>query len=169
MSNEIEEYDPRIERIIWKGLGTKTVRQMAEETGLSPEKIHAIKREMLSAVDVLTIQEKRQKLLIDLEDIADNVRSDYDSAPFEFKAGLMNSAVSAMKTILVELNRTAKGEQEAIDRLNALRVKELVNLVREAVDTSVPEISEKYNIPEDDLFDIFNANLGKAAMKREIE
>ena len=36
------EIDPRLERLVWKSLGLKTVRQIAEETGLTPDAIFAI-------------------------------------------------------------------------------------------------------------------------------
>lgn len=168
MTDELE-IDPRIRKIIWRGLGKKTIREMAEETGLSPDQVFSLKRDMLSAVDVLTVQEKRHKLLVDLEDIADKVREDYDAAPFEFKAGMMNSGISAMKAVLTELNRAEKGEQEAIDRLNALRVKELLRLIDVSVNRTLADIAERYDLEANDLHDIFQSHLRPAAEELEAE
>lgn len=161
------EIDPRVERLVWKSLGLKTVRQIAEETGLQPEQIFAIKRDLFESVDSLTVEQKKQKLIVMLEEIAHDTKEDYDKAPFEFKSGLMNSSISAMKTIMVELNRTSKEDQGRIDTLNSLRVKELFSLLREVVDTSVVEVAEAHDLDEEDLFEVFNRNLAKAAKKRD--
>lgn len=162
-----DEIDPRIERIIWRGLGLKTIRQLSEETGLPPEKIHAVKRELFESVDVLTTQQKKHRLMVVLEEIAQATQEDYDNAPYEFKAGLANSAIASMKTMMTELNRTSKDDQAAIDSLNALRVRELFSLMQEVVETSVEQISESYGLDRDDLFAVFNGNLQKAAQKRD--
>lgn len=166
MTDDIE-IDPRIERIVWKGLGLKTVRQLADDTGLQPDQIYALKRELYESVDVLTTQQKKHKLLVTLEEIAHTTQEDYDAAPYEFKAGLANSAIAAMKTIMVELNRVSKEDQGAIEQLNALRVRELVALMQEVVDVSVGELVEAYDLDENEVFAIFNANLAKAAKKRD--
>lgn len=168
MADELE-VTPRVEKLVWAGIGRKSARQIAEETGISPEQVLAIKRTLLEQVDVLTIQEKRQKLLVDLQDIAQRAQDDYDNAPMEFKAGIMNSATAAIKAVLVELNRADKADQSKVDALNSLRVKELYNLMVEVVDDSVTEIAKKYDIDADDLFAIFNSRMTKAAAKRELQ
>lgn len=166
---DVEEFeiDPRLERIVWRGLGKKSVRQMAEETGLEPEQIFAIKRDLLSAVDVLTVQEKRNKLLIELEDLADEARDRAKGTIDEFYSGMMNSSVAAMKTILVELNRTAKGEQEAIDRLNDLRIRELIRLIELSVSKTFAVLADRHGLDEGEMFDVFHSYLKPAA--EEIE
>src|SRR5690606_38089768 len=125
----MERLDDRVRGLIWRGMGVESARETAEKVGMKPDEVLRIRKELLDSVDALTVQQKRQKLIVDLQDIAQRVQEDYDSAPWEFKAGLMNSGISAMKTVLVELNRTAKGEQEAVDRLNELRVRELLRLI----------------------------------------
>jgi len=162
-----DEIDPRIERIIWKGLGNKSVREMAEDTGLSPEQIGAIKRDLLSAVDVLTVQEKRQKILIDMERLAQDTLERAEGSSDEFFAGMMNAARGAMKDMLTALNQTAKGEQEAIDRLNDLRVKELIGLIDRTVAYTLTEIAKTYEIDEGELQDIFQKHLKPAAQELE--
>lgn len=166
MTDDIE-IDPRIERIIWRGLGIKSIRQLSEETGLPPDKIHAMKRELFDSVDVLTTQQKKHRLMVVLEEIAQATQSDYDSAPYEFKAGLANSAIASMKTMLTELNRVSKDDQAAIETLNALRVRELFALMQEVVEVSVREVASQHDLDEDELFDVFNGNLAKAAKRRE--
>lgn len=166
MTDDIE-IDPRIERIVWRGLGIKSIRQLSEETGLPPDKIHAMKRELFDSVDVLTTQQKKHRLMVVLEEIAQATQADYDNAPYEFKAGLANSAIASMKTMLTELNRVSKDDQQAIETLNALRVRELFALMQEVVEVSVREVASQHDLDEDDLFEIFNGNLAKAAKRRE--
>lgn len=166
MSGEVE-IDPRIQRIVWRGLGNKSVREMSEETGLSPEEIFAVKRELLGAVDVLTVQEKRQKILIDMEKLAQDALERAEDSSDEFFAGMMNAARGAMKDMLTALNQTAKGEQEAIERLNDLRVRELLSLIDRTVAYTLTEIAKTYDLDENDLHDIFQKHLKPAAQELE--
>lgn len=167
MSNEIE-ISPRVEKTVWKRLGNTSVRKIAEETGLTREQVIAIREELLDSVDELTINQKRQKFLVELEGISQDARSAAESAEGRDKGPLYSAAVSAIKTVMAELARMEKSSSQAVESLNLLRVRELLALIRDAVDTSVPEIAEKYGIDEDDLYAIFNANLAKAAIAREI-
>lgn len=162
MSKDIE-ITPRVEELVWKNLGVKSARQIATETGLKPDQVLAIKQRLLDEVDVLTVQQKRQKLIIDLQDIAKRTQEDYDNAPYEFKSGLMNSSVAAMKTVLVELNRADKGEQAAIERLNNLRVKELLRLIDVTVAKTLAEIADTHGLDQDELLGIFQSHLKPAA------
>lgn len=166
MTDEIET-DPRIQRIVWKGLGNKSVREMSEETGLTPEEIFAVKRELLGAVDVLTVQEKRQKILIDMEKLAQDALDRAEDSSDEFFAGMMNAARGAMKDMLTALNQTAKGEQEAIERLNDLRVRELLGLIDRTVAYTLTEIAKTYSLDENELQDIFQKHLKPAAQELE--
>lgn len=157
------EIDPRLERLVWKSLGLKTVRQIAEETGLTPDAIFAIKRELYESVDVLSVEQKKQKFIVMLEEIAHDTKEDYDNAPYEFKSGLMNSSIAAMKTIMVELNRTSKEDQGAVEALNALRVRELLKLVDRTVTTTLSEIATTYGLSDHELQGIFQKHLVPAA------
>lgn len=172
MSDELavpnDDIDERLEKAIWKALGRKSARQIADDTGLSPERVLRAKREMLEAVDVLTIQEKRQKLLVDLQDIAQRTQDDYDAAPWEFKSGLMNSSVAAMKTVMVELARAEKSDNTKIESLNALRVRELLSLLDAVVTSGVQDIADEHGLDEDDLLDVFNRRLIAEAEKRDL-
>lgn len=161
--NDEPEIDERIERIVWRGLGIKSARQIAEEAGISPETVLRVKRELLESVDVLSIQEKRAKLTADLQDIAQRVQDDYDSSPWEFKAGIMNAATSAIDKVLKELARIEKQDTSKVEALNELRVKELLRLVDTTVSATLREISETHGIEESELFDIFQSHLEPAA------
>ena len=162
--------DDRIDRLIWRSIGRRSLRQVAEETGVPLEQLAFRRTELLDSVDELTIQQKRAKLLADLQEMADKASEDYDNEPDKDKGSkLLTAAIGATKAVLDQLSKMEKADTSKVEALNALRVRELVSLIQEAVDTSVPEIAKEYDIPEQVLFDIFNKNLGKAALKREIE
>lgn len=164
MSTDIE-ITPRIEQIIWKGMGVRSARQIAEETGLKPEQVLAIKRDLLSAVDELTIIEKRTKILITLEQLAQDAIERAEKADDEFAAGMLNAARGALKDSLAELGRLSKQDTERVQQLNTLRRKEIVRLYTSVVDAGVTEIAERYGIPEDELFAVFNRHLQSEAVK----
>ena len=161
--------DDRVERLVWKYLGVKSARQIADIAGVTPDVVLRVKRELLDSVDVLSIQEKRQKLLVDLQAMAQKAQDDYDSSPWEFKSGLLNSATASIKAVLVELNRADKADQSKVEALNALRVRELLTLLDEVVTGGVSEIAERYGLDEDDLFEVFQRNLTEAAAKRDAQ
>lgn len=159
--------DDRIEKIIWKNLGRKSARQIADEAGVSPEVVLRVKRELLESVDVLTIQEKRQKLLVDLQDMAQRAQDDYDRAPMEFKSGLLNSATASIKAVLVELNRADKADQSKVDALNQMRINELLRLIDVTVARTLEEISKTYGLDQSELLGIFQGHLKPVAQELE--
>lgn len=161
------EIDPRLEKIVWRSLGLKSVRQISEETGLAPEQIFAIKREMLDSVDVLTVQEKRTKILVAMEQLAQDALDRADGASDEFAAGMLNAARGAMKDMLTEFNRASKQDQGAIEQLNQLRIREILRLVDGTVARTFAEISETYGIEEDELLSVFQRHLKPAAEELE--
>lgn len=163
------EITPRVEALVWKRLGIRSARQIAQEVGLKPEQVLAIKQKLLDDVDVLTVQQARQKLITDLRDIAQRTQDDYDAAPMEFKSGLMNSAVSAMKAVLVELARADKGEQAQVERLNMLRVNELLRLIDATVDKTLDDIARINSLDKAELLAIFQSHLLPAAKEMESE
>src|SRR5690625_7746741 len=75
MSAEVESLDQgRVDALIWKHAGVRPVREIAEMAGVRPDEVLRRKNELLEEVDVLTIQQKRQKLLIELDGIARDAR-----------------------------------------------------------------------------------------------
>lgn len=158
-----ELYNERIDRAIWRGIGVKSVRDIAKETGLTPEQVLRRKSELIDAVDVLTVQQKRTKLLIDLERIAQDSWERAEAADDEFFSGMMNSSVAAMKTVLVELNRVSKQEDTALARLNDLRMREILRLIDTAVANTLGEIAVTYELDSEKLQEVFQSHLRPAA------
>ena len=168
MSTEIESADDdRISSYVWRKIGKESARDMAKALGVSPDEILRVKRELAESVDALTVDVQRAKLLRSLQELADDAHEMSKSTTAEFYAGTVNASVGAMKTLLVELNRTSKQDSEALNSLNAMRVRELTALMFEVVDATVPLVAERYSIPEDDLFAMFNEALARAATRRD--
>lgn len=171
MSDEVAIPDPnRVTKYIWRNIGKKSAREMAQELGVRPEEILRAKRELVEGVDELTIQLQKAKLMESLQEIADDAKEAAMNASDERnKAGLYNAAAGSIDKLLKEFNRTSKNESEALNALNRARIQELVELVQETVDESVIELSTRYEIPEQDIYDVFNTHLGRAAERRDAE
>ena len=167
---ELEEFeiDSRIEKLIWRSIGRKSVRKMAEETGLPVEMVARIRTELLDGVDELTIDQKRTKLLVDLQDIADTARSDYDSADdTDSGSKLLTVAVGAIKTVLGEMRQIEKSSSGAIDALNQMRIRELMRLVDTTVTRTLEEVATTHDLELTELLGIFQSQLIPAA--RELD
>lgn len=158
----------RIDEMIWEYSGIKPVREISELTGLKPEEVMRRKTELIDSVDVLSIQQKRQRLLIELDGMARDARERAANTIDEYYSGMLNSSVAAIKTLLNELSRMEKQDSGKVEALNRKRVEELVSLVREVVDESVAEISETYGLDDQELFSIFNQRMIDAAQKRDM-
>ena len=170
MSTEIESADDdAISRYVWKRIGKESARDMAKALGVSPDEILRVKRDLAESVDEITLQVQKARLMRTLQEIADDAKDEFETAPAEFKAGLLNSSVAAIKTLLVELNRTSKQDLEAVAALNQLRVRELYLLMTEVVETGIDTVSERHKIPKSELVDIFNEKLTDAARRRELQ
>lgn len=158
------EVSERTRKAVWDGIGRKSARKIAEETGLSPEEVFAIKRDLLDGVDELSVQENRQKLLIQLQDIATDAYESFKNATDERnKAGLLNSALSGIDKALKELGRVSKAEQDRIDTLNGLRVRELLRLIDTTVARTLEEIADIHGLDEEELLGIFQKFLRPVA------
>lgn len=156
---------PRLERIIWRGLGNKPIRRIAEETGLDPAVVLRLKNEMFDSVDELTILQKKQKLLVELEGIAHEAREAANNTVEDFKAGMWNSAIAAIKALMLELNRVDKADNTRVTELNRLRVNELMRLIDVTVAKTLNEIATTHNLDEDELLEIFQGHLRPAAQE----
>lgn len=161
--------DDRVNRAIRKGLmSSKTVRQMAEETGLKPEEVLRKKSEVLEGVDVLTIQEKRALFMMELSDMSREVRERASRTVDEYFAGMINASTANIKLMLGELTRMEKADSGKVEALNQKRVAELVSLMREVIDISVVEIAASHTLDEQELYEVFNRRMREAAEKRDL-
>ena len=170
MSTEVEHLDQeRVDRIIWANIGLKSVREIANLAGLKPEEVLRRKSELLDEIDVLSIAEKEARILVELDGMARDAREKAQTISSEFYAGTINASVSALKTMLSQLDRIKKQDQGKIEALNNLRVKELLRLVDETVARSVREIAATHDLDESKLMEIFQGHLVDAARELESE
>ena len=162
--------DPRVERAIWRDLGVKSVTIIAREQGMTPDEVFRIKKRLFESLDVLSLEERRMKILVQMEEIANYAFEAAQHVEEERSlAGLLNSAVNAQKELLKQWRSDAGKVQQDLDSLNATRVRELVRLVKTTIDTTVPEIAREHGLDENDLFERFNRNLSLAAARIEEE
>lgn len=165
---EVEVDQERIDRVIWRGIGVKSVRLIAEEAGIKPEEVLRRKNELLEEVDVLTINEKRSRILAELDEMARSARERSARASDEFAAGLLNASASAMKTVLAELARSEKQDAGKIEALNQLRIKELLRLVDTTVSRTFREISSVHEVPEEEMMNVFQGLLSESARDLDV-
>lgn len=168
MTEEVEEFGTeRIDSIIWRFIGRKPVSQIAILAGIKPEEVLRRKKELLEEVDELTIQEKQQKILIELDQIAVEARERASRTSDEYYAGMINAAVSSMKAILVELNRFSAKQEAAVERLNTLRKRELLRLIDNVVVSSIERIATDHDLDETELMSVFQENLIEEAKEAD--
>lgn len=162
------DVDDRILRIIWRNVGVKPIREIAELTGLPPERVMRIRQELRDSIDAISVAEKQFKILTELEAVMNDVRDKIDKVQDERNyAGIVNSFINATKTLNVELRAIEKKNDTAVQSLNALRVRELLNLVNATVVAGVAEIAETHGLDEGDLLEVFNRHLNGEAEKRD--
>lgn len=150
-------------------VGIRTPRQIAEHLGWDSKDVMRRSRELLDEVDVLTIHQKKQKLLIDLQRISTEAEEAAATTVDEYKAGLYNSAVAAQKEVLKQLAALEKQDNEKIERLNALRIRELLNLMDRVVVGGCAALAERHGLSEEELMAEFRGRLVDEAQKMELE
>jgi len=160
--------DPRHVRTIWRGMTSKGARELAEETGLTVEEVIRIRNEQLESVDALTIDQRRTKLLIDLQELSDRARMLAETtSDSRSQAPLLSASVSAIKTTLQQLD---KMEQRAagseIQSINMLRQREIVQVFSDAFEAFLPWLTAQ-GIDADEATDEFMGMLSTAAMEMD--
>lgn len=168
-SREVAEIDQdRIDRVIWRGIGVKSVRKIAEDAGIKPEEVLRRKGELLDSVDVLSIKEKRQKLVIELDGMARDAREKARNIDSEFYAGTVNASAGMIKTLLSELARLEKADNGKVEALNQLRRQEILRLIDSAVRKTFASISAEHGVPEGEMMDTFKSSLVEAAQEGDV-
>lgn len=168
MTKEVEVRDQsRVDRIIWRHIDVKTVREIAEMTGEKPEYILRRKNELVTEIDSLTIKQKRTRLLTELDGMARDTRDRASKASDEFYAGMINSSTAPIKIMLAELARMEKTDDSAVEALNQKRTRELLRLIDTVVTASVAEIARDNNLEEDKLMSVFREKLVQEAQRMD--
>lgn len=168
MTKEVEVRDQsRVDRIIWRHIDVKTVREIAEMTGEKPEYILRRKNELVTEIDSLTIKQKRTRLLTELDGMARDARERASNASDEFYAGMINSSTAPIKIMLAELARMEKTDDSAVEALNQKRTRELLRLIDTVVTASIVEIARDNSLEEDKLMTVFREKLIQEAQRMD--
>jgi len=170
MTKEIEKFEPsdRAVRLIRRGMKTKSVRDLASDTGLTVEQVIQVRNEALDSVDALTNQQLIEALLVDLMELAEMAREEFlVTSDARSKGPLITAAMGGIKIVLDQVRKIAADSDGEVNTLNGLRQRELLELMKETINTSVPEIADKHDLDEDELFEVFNVNLVRGAQKME--
>lgn len=178
MSKEIATADDpgwseEVDRMILRSVGVKPTTEIASELGMSPLEVRRRVNDLLESIDVLTVQQERTRLLIELRSLVNRATERLDAigtglSDREF-AQVLNSTSQTIRVHLQELDRMEAKDDEALKELNAKRVAELARLVDVTVTKSIEEISQTYNIEEHELTEIFASRLGDVARDLDLE
>ena len=163
------EITDKIRRQVWKRLGTKSIRDIAADTGLKPEQVIEVKQQLLDEVDVLTFAEQRMKLMVTLHEIVElaKERAEESTDPRNH-AGMINAATNAVEKTLKQIRMLEKEDTSKVEQLNALRVRELLSLMTAVVSSGCDEVSETYGVDREELEAVFTDRLVVEARNREI-
>lgn len=162
---EVGDVDENTRRVVWSGLGRKSVRELSEETGLAPEQVHAVRRALFEEIDVLTVDEQITKALVSMQELADHALEKSKTIQEERNlAGLLNASVNAQEKILKQLRAMRKEDTSKVDALNALRVRELLALMDRVVQSGVKELAEEHGLDEADTLQVFTNRLVSEAL-----
>ena len=144
---------------IWSRLGSYSPKQIADELGLTPTFVVGRVKELLEAVDALTIEQQISQAMVRLNQIAADAQKAAENTIDEYKAGMWNSAISAHAKVLDQLARLKRQNDDALQELNRRRVAELLRLVQDVVYVFIDEISAEHGLVASDLEDKFQETL----------
>lgn len=160
----------RVDAVIWAHLGSKSARELAEMAGVPPEDILLRKRALLDEVDVLTIEESRMVLMSKATEILNNALDRSKKVIDERNyAPMLTASTGALKIVLQQLKDAEARDSGAVDQLNALRVRELLRLIDRTVVLSVADVAARWDVPENEMLEIFQTRLLEAATEMELE
>lgn len=167
------EEEARIDRFLLRHAGVKSTTEIAKEIGIPPHEVRGRLTVLLDSIDVLTIQQERNRLMITLNELAAKGLERLDSIGTGLSdrewAQISQSISNSIKVSLAELARIEAKDETKIEALNALRIKELLNLMNSVVTTSVAVIAERFSLDEQELLEIFFNRLQDEAIKYDLE
>lgn len=166
-----------VDRYLWRFIGKQPVKWIAENlnaeygTNYSPSDVLRMVQENLERVDVLTVRQKQQRILMQLQENSEmaqeRIRRIGDKIEDREYAQILNASTNALNASLRELARLGKEDNTQIEQLNSLRVRELLRLMDRVVTSGVKEISEAYGIDEYELSQVFQDKLVESAGEME--
>jgi succinate dehydrogenase/fumarate reductase flavoprotein subunit len=171
MSKEVvteAEVDARIERLVFRYAGQKTVREIGELAGITPDQVIRVKQRVFDNIDVLDINQRRAKLMMDLQTIADEaIEAFRNESEAKAKGPLLSAATQAIKSVLAEVRNLEKQSTGEVNALNAKRVEELLRLVDVVVMELIDFVVENTDLEQETLLILVQKLLVKAAQEAD--
>lgn len=143
--------DSAVDRYIASNLGRLTPRELAEQTGFTEAEVVQKANEYYDSL-VITAHQKRAKLLMQLEDVANEAIERGKNSNSRDSSGNLNSATAAIKALNKEIDDAAKREVASQDEAYS-RI--LVRIVEKSFDRSLGELKARF--PETDTAEIESA------------
>ena len=164
----MEDYTA-LDRLIMKHIMTKTPKEIADMAGVAPHEVLHRKDELLNSIDALTLDQRRALLIFKLSEIAEDAMETSKHIESEFYAGTLNSSIAAFKEVLRQIEVTEKRDTDRVERLNMLRVRELVNLMDRTVVAGAVELAGRFGVEESEILEVFQGRLQIEAKRMEDE
>jgi len=173
MTKEIEKFEPsdRAVRLIRRGMKTKSVRDLASDTGLTVEQVIQVRNEALDSVDALTNQQLIEALLVDLMELAEMAREEFlVTSDARSKGPLITAAMGGIKIVLDQVRKIAADSDGEVTALNSLRMRELGLLVETAWIRTLGELADEHEWSTEQrqsATDTFSRNMQTAAQEMD--
>lgn len=164
----VQEVDERTRRQVLALLGRKSLREIAESIGVTPDVVIRIKQDIVDSIDALTVEEHLAQSLSLLRDVAENAREEFERTDdARSKAPLLGAAVSATKLFMSELNKWNDKNSGAASTLNAARQRELSTALNRMAEISATEIHERSDLPREEVLEVMLTALMTAVTEME--
>lgn len=178
MSGELEvqseesEWTEEVDRMLLRAVGVKSTTEISRELGIQPLEVRRRINSLLEEIDILTVQQERTRLLIELRSLVNRATERLDQigtglSDREF-AQVLNSTAQTIRVHLQELDKMEDKDDEALKELNRKRLSELLALVDRTITLSVGEIAEVYKLEESELMEVFSSRLLEAAQEMDL-
>ena len=164
----VPEIEERIRRQVVRRLGTRTVRQISEELGTTPDVVLAVKQSIVDSMDALTVDEHVAKAFVDLQEVVGMALSEFNSTEdARSKAPLLSAAVTATKTTLQMLEKWQSRNQGAVDALNRKRQTELTAMLNRMSELAADSLADEFPHTREEVLKAMLDGLMTAAVEME--
>ena len=140
-----------IERQLIRYAGVKSPAEISELTGIPSEDVARRITEVLESVDILTIQQKRAKLILALEQMADEVTSRLADLSDRNLAANINASAGAMGRVLKELRESEKSAKVDVLAITQHQGRVLGEIVDIAMGHLRDELKARYGADDDEM------------------
>lgn len=160
----------RINRLLVDGHGVKSAQVISDETGIPPEDVARRTRELFEAVDVLTIEDKRAKLVLQLESMVGQLSARMAGASDKSISGIANSARSAIGSVLKELADMESRSQVDVTAITQNMGRTLGELLNISLTHLREELKERYGTSDDEIMELVKegVRIGQAELEQRI-